>query len=150
MAKTNEIPNCNIGDGSVFEGRFVVAGSIHIDGKFQGEIQTNDHLLIGPTGKVKTNITAKRVTVAGVLIGNITAAEEVELLASGMVLGNIRTPRLKVEEGVITEGEVIITGEKKDDIKKTILESFGKESEDEMKSVAKSKRPSALEKMKEA
>ena len=93
MATRNDIPNNSvIGENSVFEGRFYVSGSILIEGKFDGEIKTEDHLTVGPTGKVKTDIYARKVTVAGTLIGNITASEEVDLLQNGKVLGNINTP----------------------------------------------------------
>ena len=137
MSKANETENCIIGEGSVFEGRFHVNGAIRIDGKFIGEIKTNDQLFIGPNGKVKTDITAKKVTVAGILMGNINALEEVNLLQSGKVLGNIRTPRLNVEEGVISQGEIIITAAKTESIKKLIEESFGKNSEEEFNSFGK-------------
>ena len=83
MPNKNENSNCIIGEGSIFNGRFYVNGSILIEGKFQGDIRTDDQLTVGPSGKVKTDIVARRVTVAGTLIGNITASEEVSLLHTG-------------------------------------------------------------------
>ncbi len=129
MATKNENTNCIIGEGSVFNGRFYVNGSILIEGKFEGDIKTDDQLIVGPTGKVKTDIIAKRVTIAGTLIGNIVASEEVNLLQSGKVLGNITTPKLTIEPGVITEGKVTITSGHSDDLKRVIEESFGEEAE---------------------
>lgn len=123
MARNDQI-NSLIGEGSAFEGKFYIAGSLQIDGKFEGEIKTEDHLIIGPTGKVKTNITARRVTVAGTLIGNIDAQEDVYLLETGRVLGNIVTPKIHVNEGVVTRGTVTITGGQKKDIAKLIEESY--------------------------
>jgi cytoskeletal protein CcmA (bactofilin family) len=137
MSKINDTSNCIIGEGSVFEGKFYVDGAIRIDGKFVGEIKTNDQLIIGPSGKVKTDIIAKKVTVAGILMGNINALEEVNLLQSGMILGNIKTPKLNVEEGVISQGEIIITASKPENIKKLIEESFGKNIEEEFNSFSK-------------
>jgi cytoskeletal protein CcmA (bactofilin family) len=125
MAKGNGAPNCVIGEGSVFEGRFHVSGSILIEGKFQGEIRTSDQLTVGASGRVKTDIIARQVTVAGTLIGNITATEEVSLLQSGKVLGNITTPKLRVEAGVITEGKVTITSGENGRVRELIEESFG-------------------------
>ena len=130
MAKTDESPDCVIGFGSVFDGRFHVSGSILIEGKFQGDIRTDDLIVIGPAGQVKTDIAARKVTIAGTIIGNITATEEVNLLGSGKVLGNIRTPRLTVEEGVMTSGTVTITSGKDDDIKTLIEESYGQGADD--------------------
>lgn len=130
MAVRNDIPNNSvIGENSVFEGRFYVSGSILIEGKFDGEIKTEDHLTVGPTGKVKTDIYARKVTVGGTLIGNITASEEVDLLANGKVLGNISTPKLNVEDGVLIQGMVTITGGQTDNVPQVIRQSFGEEAE---------------------
>lgn len=140
MPSKNETTNCIIGEGSIFDGRFYVNGSILIEGKFQGDIKTDDQLVVGPTGKVKTDIVARRVTIAGTLIGNIIASEEVSLLHTGKVLGNINTPRLTVEPGVITEGKVTITSGQNEDTKHLIEESFGTETEDAFTTIVKEKK----------
>lgn len=130
MATRNDISNNSvIGENSVFEGRFYVSGSILIEGKFDGEIKTEDHLTVGPTGKVKTDIYARKVTVAGTLIGNITASDEVDLLENGKVLGNINTPKLNVESGVLIQGMVTITGGQSENVTQVIRQSFGEEVE---------------------
>jgi cytoskeletal protein CcmA (bactofilin family) len=140
MPSKNETTNCIIGEGSIFDGRFYVNGSILIEGKFQGDIKTDDQLVVGPTGKVKTDIVARRVTVAGTLIGNIIASEEVSLLHTGKVLGNITTPRLSVEPGVITDGKVTITSGQNEDTKQLIEQSFGTETEDAFATIVKEKK----------
>jgi cytoskeletal protein CcmA (bactofilin family) len=132
--------NCIIGEGSIFDGRFYVNGSILIEGKFQGDIKTDDQLVVGPTGKVKTDIVARKVTVAGTLIGNIAASEEVTLLHTGKVLGNIVTPKLTVEPGVITEGKVTITSGQSDEARKIIEDSFGTDTEDSFSTLMKDKK----------
>jgi cytoskeletal protein CcmA (bactofilin family) len=145
MATRNDVPNNSvIGENSVFEGRFYVSGSILIEGKFDGEIKTEDHLTVGPTGKVKTDIYARRVTVGGTLIGNITASEEVDLLANGKVLGNIVTPKLNVEDGVLIQGMVTISGGQTDNVPQVIRQSFGEEAESLISSterIAKKEKP---------
>ena len=140
MPNKNESSNCVIGEGSIFNGRFFVNGSILIEGKFQGDIRTDDQLIVGPTGKVKTDIVARRVTVAGTLIGNITASEEVNLLHTGKVLGNIVTPKLTMEPGVVTEGKVTINSGLSDDAKKIIEDSFGSETEEAFSTLLKEKK----------
>jgi cytoskeletal protein CcmA (bactofilin family) len=140
MPSKNDTTNCIIGEGSIFEGRFYVNGSIMIEGKFQGDIRTDDQLIVGPTGKVKTDIQARKVTIAGTIIGNISASEEVTLLHTGKVLGNIITPKLTVEQGVITDGKVTITSGQTEDAKKIIEESFGTETEDAFSSIIREKK----------
>ena len=80
------------------------------------------------------------MTIAGTLIGNISATEEVTLLHTGKVLGNITTPKLSVEQGVITEGKVTITSGQMDETRKIIEESFGSETEDAFSSIIKEKK----------
>jgi cytoskeletal protein CcmA (bactofilin family) len=123
-AKNGQEMNSLIGDGSIFEGKFYISGSLQIDGRFEGEIRTEDQVVVGELGKVKTDILAKRVVVAGTVIGNIEAQSEVILLSTGRVLGNIRAPRVDVEDGVVVEGEITISAGQKKDVKSVIEESY--------------------------
>lgn len=126
MAVKGENQNSVIGEGSVFEGKFYIAGSLRVDGKFEGEIETHEDMIIGDTGKVKTNIKAKRVIVSGVVIGNIEASEEVRLMKNGKVLGNTVTPRIQIQDGVMAQGEIRILGDsgRKEDIKRLIEDEY--------------------------
>ncbi|ABJ75014.1 MULTISPECIES: bactofilin family protein [Leptospira] len=125
MAIGRENNNSVIGPGSIFEGKFYIAGSLRIDGKFEGEIKTDDTLYIGETGKVRTNIAAKEVTVSGTMIGNIKAESEVRLEETGRLLGDIVAPALHLAKGVVAKGNITITGGQKKDVKKIVEESFG-------------------------
>jgi cytoskeletal protein CcmA (bactofilin family) len=125
MAVRSDSLNSVIGPGSVFEGKFYISGSLRIDGKFEGEIKTEEALVVGETGKVKTNISARNVTVSGTMIGNITAEEEVRLDRTGKILGDIQAPVLHLTPGVVAHGNITITGGQKKDAKKIVEESFG-------------------------
>ena len=116
--------NSLIGEGSIFEGSFYINGSLQIDGRFEGDVRTEDELVVGATGKVKTDIFARRVIVGGTVIGNIQAEETVTLLSTGRVLGNISAPKVDVEEGVVVHGEISISAGQQKDIKNIIEESF--------------------------
>lgn len=117
--------NSIIGEGSVFQGKFYVNGSIQIDGKFEGEISTNDQVFIGETGKVKTDVLrARSVVVSGVVIGGIETQESVKLTETGRVLGNIITPQLELKPGVILKGEVIVTAGQKKDVDKILEDAY--------------------------
>ncbi len=124
--KTDTGLNSLIGENSVFEGKFYIAGSLKIDGKFEGEVKTEEELIVGESGKVKTDIYAKRVTVAGTVIGNIDAEEEVKLLSTGKVLGNVTAPKVYIETGVMIKGEVKIHSGQKANLEAIIMESYNK------------------------
>ncbi len=125
MAAKTEMMNSTIGEGSAFEGKFYIRGSLKIDGKFEGEIKTDDELVVGENGKVKTDIFAKSVVVAGTVLGNITAEHEVRLLGTAKVLGDIIAPVISIQPGVVSQGKIIVTGNTgKKDVKKFIEDSF--------------------------
>ena len=117
--------NSLIGEGSAFVGKFFVHGSFQVDGKFEGEIRTEEHLYVGETGKIKTEtIRAKKVTVAGVVLGDIEALEEVRLLSTGRVLGNITAPQLMVEPGMVIKGTILITAGQKKEVDQLIRDAY--------------------------
>jgi cytoskeletal protein CcmA (bactofilin family) len=125
MAPKPEGMNSTIGEGSVFEGKFYISGSLKIDGKFEGEIKTDEELVVGEKGRVKTDIYAKSVVVAGTVIGNINAEQEVRLLETAKVLGDITAPSISIQRGVVAQGQIIITGGSvKRDPKKFIEEVY--------------------------
>lgn len=130
-----ENENSVIGEGSIFEGKFYIAGSLRIDGKFEGDIRTEEALVVGETGKVKTNINAREVSLSGTLMGDIEAKDEVRLNESGRMLGDINTPVLQLSKGVVLKGNVEITGGHKKDAKKIVEESFGSAKELDKKGI---------------
>jgi cytoskeletal protein CcmA (bactofilin family) len=101
--------NSTIGADSAFEGRFVVRGNLRIDGIFEGRALLVDQLQIGEKAKVKTNINASSVVVEGLVIGNITAGRRILLLSTARVLGDLKTPELIIQDGVILEGRCTIS-----------------------------------------
>ena len=117
--------NSVIGDGSIFEGQFYIAGSLRIDGKFEGEIKTEDTLIIGETGRVKTNVHANNVLLSGTLIGDINATNEVRVTETGKMLGDINAPVVHLANGVVMKGSVNVTAGQKKDAAKIIEESYG-------------------------
>ena len=100
--------NALLGKGSEFEGKLTFEGSVRIDGKFSGEILSNDTLIIGEGAKVKAEITVGTVVIHGQVLGNIRANQAVEIHAPGRLKGNIVTPVLQIERGVIFEGNCVM------------------------------------------
>ncbi len=105
--------NALLGRGSEFEGKLTFEGTVRIDGKFTGTIVTNDVLVIGEGAKVSAEITCGTVIVHGELNGNLKAKTAVELHHPARMKGNIETPSLMVEKGVIFEGQTKMEGVEK-------------------------------------
>ncbi|MCK5007102.1 MAG: polymer-forming cytoskeletal protein [Spirochaetia bacterium] len=107
--------NSTIGEDSLLEGRFLVKGNMRIDGTFEGKALQVDQLQIGAKAKVKTNINATSVVVEGLVIGNIAATRRILLLSTARVLGDLKTPELIIQDGVILEGRCTISHVRIDD-----------------------------------
>ncbi len=105
--------NALLGRGSEFEGKLTFEGTVRIDGKFTGTIVTNDVLVIGEGAKVGAEITAGTVIVHGEINGNMKAKTAVELHHPARMKGNIETPSLMIEKGVIFEGQTKMDGVEK-------------------------------------
>ncbi len=78
------------------------AGEIQVDGTIEGDINT-DVLVVGETALVKGEITAQAVRVLGSIQGQIKA-DNVSLLKSAHVLGDIIHVSLAIEQGAYLEG----------------------------------------------
>lgn len=113
-----------IGEKSFFEGRFLVNGTLQVNGKFEGSIIKVEQLNVGRTGRVKSNIEASLVKIEGVIIGNIKASVRVMLLPTARVLGDIITPELLINNGVILEGKVLISNNMNITPHDTILKEY--------------------------
>jgi cytoskeletal protein CcmA (bactofilin family) len=96
--------NALLGKGSAFEGKLIFEGTVRIDGIFKGEIESSDNLVIGENASVKAEIRVNTILISGEVEGNIEAKTKVEIHAPGKMIGNIKTPSLIIEEGVIFEG----------------------------------------------
>lgn len=98
-----------MGEDTIFNGSLTFDGAVRIDGKFEGQVKTNDTLIVGETGELNADVTAGVLISKGKITGTIIATERVEIHSSSKVVGNIRTPSLIVEIGAIFDGHVDMT-----------------------------------------
>ncbi len=93
-----------LGAGSDFKGQINAKGTIRIDGRTEGNVSSEESVIIGEKGTVKGNISAKTILITGKVMGNVNAAKRLEIMPAGQLQGDIRTPRLAIAEGVIFKG----------------------------------------------
>lgn len=107
-----EVFDAVIGPSSYVSGVVHLEGFSRIDGKVDGEVTANGELLIGEKGVVRANISATRVRVLGQVIGDIECEEHLELGRGAEVHGNIKSPSLVIEDGVMFQGFCTMYSEK--------------------------------------
>jgi cytoskeletal protein CcmA (bactofilin family) len=99
-----------LGEGAEFDGKLTFKGTVRIDARLKGSITTNDVLVVGEHARIDAEISCGTVIVHGEVNGNIKAKTAVELHHPAKVRGNIETPSLVVEKGVILQGELKMEG----------------------------------------
>jgi cytoskeletal protein CcmA (bactofilin family) len=108
VPKTGEF--AHIGKSVFIKGELSGSEDLYLDGQVEGSILLKgNNLTVGPNGQVKANVDAKGVTVQGKLEGNLRASDKVELRKSAVVMGDIATQRIAIEEGAYLKGKVDIS-----------------------------------------
>ena len=99
-----------LGPGSRFEGKLSFDEMVRLDGIFSGEINSSDTLIVGESAEIEGTIHVGALILSGRFKGNIKATTMVELRAPAQVDGTVETPSLKIDEKVIFNGEIKMTG----------------------------------------
>jgi cytoskeletal protein CcmA (bactofilin family) len=95
-----------IDQGSEFSGKLSFKDTVRIDGTFEGEISSENTLIVGETGRIQANIQSETVIVSGEVRGDIHATRQLTVHKTARVYGNLRTASLVVEEGAFLSGNV--------------------------------------------
>jgi cytoskeletal protein CcmA (bactofilin family) len=106
-----------IDQGSEFEGKLSFRDTVRIDGRFRGEIASENTLIVGESGEIHANIRSSTVVVSGLVEGDIHATRKVILHKTARVHGNVETPSIAVEDGAEMNGHIKMTGEGKGGLK---------------------------------
>ncbi|MDH3211885.1 MAG: polymer-forming cytoskeletal protein [Myxococcales bacterium] len=97
-----------IDEGCEFSGQLRFKDTVRIDGRIEGEIQSQNTVVVGPTGIVRARIESDSVVVLGVVEGDIIARRKITLHETAQVTGEIRTAGIVIEEGARFKGRIAI------------------------------------------
>ena len=95
-----------IDQGSEFEGKLQFRDTVRIDGRFRGEISSENTLIVGESGEIEATIRSKTVLISGSVDGDVSAEQKVVLHKTARVNGNIEAPVLQMESGAVLNGHV--------------------------------------------
>ena len=76
-----------------------------MDGRFKGEIRSEDTLIVGETARIEGEVHVGNAIIQGEIVGNIYAKGKVELHHPGRVIGDITTPAVMIDEGAVFDGK---------------------------------------------
>ena len=109
MKKNDAEIKAYMGEDTVFNGLLNYSGTVRIDGKFEGQVITEDTLIIGETGHLMAEISAGTIICMGYVEGTVMA-QKVEIHSTSKVVGNIKSPALNIELGGVFDGTCDMTG----------------------------------------
>jgi cytoskeletal protein CcmA (bactofilin family) len=93
-----------LGKGVDFKGVLAFDATIRIDGKVEGEVRTTGALIVGEHAVIKGIVSAGTIITSGKINGTVTAAEKIQILKPGILIGDIRTPAIAIEDGAHFHG----------------------------------------------
>jgi len=92
------------GKDSFLKGKMNSGGIFRLNGKVEGEIYHSGTLIIGETAVIKGKVEATTLVLNGILEGEVTARERMEIHAKGKLYGTIFTPIFVIQDGGVFEG----------------------------------------------
>ena len=111
LQKNEELPiKAYLGSDALFKGTLNFEGTVRIDGKFEGTVNTKDTLVIGETGDMQAEVEVGTLVCKGKLKGDVVASKQIEMHAASKITGNVRTPALNIELGAVLDGHLNMTG----------------------------------------
>lgn len=99
----------HIGRSVIIKGELSGSEDLYLDGEVEGNIELRDHnLTLGPNGRIRANVNAKEIIIHGKVDGNLIGSERVELKKSAVLVGDIATQRIVIEDGAYFKGGIDI------------------------------------------
>lgn len=95
-----------LGTDTIYEGKLSFKGTVRVEGRFTGEIESDGTLNVGKDAHVQGTLNVGELLLSGHFNGEVTAKRRVVIYASGVLEGSIYTPSLLTEEGGIIEGQI--------------------------------------------
>ncbi len=93
-----------ITEGCEIVGDVKVEHDLRVYGYLKGTVTVGGNLVIGQTGKIEGEITARSATIAGQIHGNIKGHEKIILETKSMLIGDLQTRELVINEGALFQG----------------------------------------------
>ncbi|MCW5799174.1 MAG: polymer-forming cytoskeletal protein [Nitrospira sp.] len=90
--------------GVLLRGEIHVEGTVRIDGRLEGDLQTSGTVVIGEDGVVQGTITAGTIISSGKIKATVRATERIQLLKTGLLVGEVHAPAFSMEDGAKFQG----------------------------------------------
>jgi cytoskeletal protein CcmA (bactofilin family) len=104
MKKKDDI-NAYLGRSTEFDGKLSFTGTVRVDGRFEGAISGDGTLVVGDSAAIQADVRVSVLIISGEIRGSLFAGERIEIHPPARVFGNIQSPIVVIDEGVIFDGQ---------------------------------------------
>ena len=123
LQKNEELPiKAYLGSDALFKGTLSFEGTVRIDGKFEGQVNTNDTLVIGETGDMQADVRVGTLVCKGKLNGTAVASKKIEMHPASKLTGDIQTPALSIALGAVLDGHLNMTEQESEKVVNLVKE----------------------------
>ncbi len=118
-----------IGVSVTLKGNIHNKGSIQVNGTIEGEVKSDENVIVGETAQIKGPVIAKKIEASGEIRGLVEATEKLEINPTGKIYGDVNAKTLIIKEGAIFVGKSIMPNQinaeikAKEEIKPVVLET---------------------------
>ncbi len=95
-----------LGPRDVLNGSLTIEGDLHIEGTADGEISASGDIDVESSATVRARLDGRNVNVRGNVAGNVVAHARLTVSGSGVILGDVRASRLRVDDGGTVNGSI--------------------------------------------
>ncbi len=106
LSKEGHILSTVIGESILISGNLEGDEDLTIRGRVEGSIRLNRTLIVEASGIVKADVSVKDAVISGVVVGNVTASDSVQITAEGRMVGDLSAPRVIIVDGASFRGRV--------------------------------------------
>jgi len=102
--RREEMPLTVISEGDVLVGRLAMSGNGQVLGSFDGDVVCPGELLVGTEARVRADIEAYDLVIAGHVHGNVVVRGRLKITTTGRLEGDAHVGSLIVQEGGVHYG----------------------------------------------
>src|SRR5580704_6246432 len=96
-----------IGKSVTIKGQIFSREDLAIDGEVDGSVELQEHrLTVGPSGRLRADVSAHEIVVLGSIHGNVEATEKIEIRKQARITGDIKAARIETEDGAYLKGSI--------------------------------------------
>ena len=102
----NETSVVMLGPRDRLIGELYIEGNLRVSGTLEGQIEATGDVDVTEAATVKATVAGREVNVSGQVNGAVTASKKLIIGRSGSIVGDVRVPRLIMQDGASLSGNV--------------------------------------------